>query len=217
MTYFSPKRVPILPNRWLGFTLIELLVALAIFAVIVVMAYGGLNTVLQVHSHLEQQGTQLAQLQIAFTWLERDIEQLIDRPIRDEYGDKQPAIQGTLHQLELTRAGWRNPAQQPRSTLQRVAYQLEDKILWRSYWQMLDRAQDSRPLKVDLLSNITELKLRYLESRLQWHEQWPPAAVLETPAAEINNQLQPTLKAIEVTFTVVRWGQLTRLFRVPEG
>lgn len=217
MAYFSPKRVPILPNRLLGFTLIELLVALAIFAVIVVMAYGGLNTVLQVHSHLEQQGTQLAQLQIAFTWLERDLEQIIDRPIRDEYGDKQPAIQGTLHQLELTRAGWRNPAQQPRSTLQRVAYQLEDKILWRSYWQMLDRAQDSRPLKVDLSSNITELKLRYLDSRLQWHEQWPPAAVLETPAAESNNQLQPTLKAIEVTVTVVRWGQLTRLFRVPEG
>lgn len=214
MAYFSYKRVPILLN--VGFTLIELLVALAIFAVIIVMAYGGLNTVLQVHSHLEQQGIQLAQLQIAFTWLERDLEQIIDRSIRDEYGDKQSAIQGTLHQLELTRTGWRNPAQQPRSTLQRVAYHLEDKILWRSYWQMLDRAQDSLPLKVELLSHVTELKLRYLDSRWQWHEQWPPSAVLETQPAEIKAQIQPTLKAIEVTFIVVRWGQLTRLFRVPD-
>ena len=217
MAYFSSKRVPILLNVLLGFTLIELLVALAIFALIITMAYGGLNTVLQVHSHLEQQGTQLAQLQIAFTWLERDIEQMIDRSIRDDYGDKQPAIRGTLQQLELTRVGWRNPAQQPRSTLQRVAYHLENKILWRSYWQMLDRAQDSRPLKVDLLSYITELKLRYLDSRWQWHEQWPPSVVLEAPSVEINNQIQPTLKAIEVTFTVVKWGQLTRLFRVPAG
>jgi general secretion pathway protein J len=216
MAYFSSKRVPILHNLLLGFTLIELLVALAIFAVIAVIAYGGLNTVLQVHSHLEQQGTQLAHLQIAFTWLERDLEQIVDRPIRDEYGEKQPAIQGDLQQLELTRAGWRNPAQQPRSTLQRVAYHLEDKSLWRSYWQMLDRAQDSRPLKVDLLSNITELKLRYLDNHLQWHEQWPPTKILKIPPTEVKNQIQPNLKAIEITVTVVGWGQLMRLFRVPE-
>ena len=215
MAYFSSKHGPILLNVLLGFTLIELLVALAIFAVMAVMAYGGLNTVIQVHSHLEQQEIQLAQLQIAFTWLERDIEQMIDRPIRDEYGDKQPAIQGTFHQLELTRAGWRNPAQQPRSTLQRVAYHLEDKSLWRSYWQMLDRAQDSRPLAIDLLSHVTELNLRYLDSHLQWHEQWPLSGILERPPTEIQNQIQPTLKAIEVTLTVVGWGQLTRLLRVP--
>ena len=214
MAYFISKRVPILLNRLLGFTLVELLVALAIFAVIAIMAYGGLSTVLQVHSHLEQQGTQLAQLQIAFTWLERDLEQIVSRSIRDEYGEKQPAIQGNLQQLELTRAGWRNPAQQPRSTLQRVAYHLEDNSLWRSYWQVLDRAQDSRPLQVDLLSNLTEFKLRYLDSHLQWHEQWPPSEILETPPTEIQNQIQPTLKAIEVTVTVVGWGQLTRLFRV---
>ena len=216
MAYFSSKRVPLLPNRLLGFTLVELLVALAIFAVIAVMAYGGLSTVLQVHSHLEQQGTQLAHLQIAFTWLERDLEQIVDRPIRDEYGEKQPAIQGNLQQLELTRTGWRNPAQQSRSTLQRVAYHLEDKNLWRSYWQILDRAQDSRPLQVDLLSNITELQLRYLDNNLQWHEQWPLVETLETPPTEVKNQIQPTLKAIEVTVNVRGWGQLIRLFRVPE-
>ena len=217
MAYFSPKRVPILLNRLLGFTLVELLVALAIFAVIAVMAYGGLSTVLQVHSHLEQQGTQLAHLQIAFTWLERDFEQIVNRPIRDEYGEKQPAIQGNLQQLELTRAGWRNPAQQARSTLQRVAYHLEDNSLWRSYWQMLDRAQDSRPLEVKLLSNVTEFKLRYLDSHLQWHEQWPSVEILATSPTESQNQIQPTLKAIEVTITVVGWGELMRLFRVPAG
>ena len=216
MAYFSSKRVPLLPNRLLGFTLVELLVALAIFAVIAVMAYGGLSTVLQVHSHLEQQGTQLAHLQIAFTWLERDLEQIVDRPIRDEYGEKQPAIQGNLQQLELTRTGWRNPAQQSRSTLQRVAYHLEDKNLWRSYWQILDRAQDSRPLQVDLLSNVTEFQLRYLDNNLQWHEQWPLLETLETSPTEVKNQIQPTLKAIEVTVNVRGWGQLIRLFRVPE-
>jgi general secretion pathway protein J len=216
MAYFSSKHVPLLSNRLLGFTLVELLVALAIFAVIAVMAYGGLSTVLQVHSHLEQQGTQLAHLQIAFTWLERDLEQIVDRPIRDEYGEKQPAIQGNLQQLELTRAGWRNPAQQPRSTLQRVTYHLEDKNLWRSYWQMLDRAQDSRPLQVDLLSNVTEFQLRYLDNNLQWHEQWPLLETLETSPTEVKNQIQPTLKAIEVTVNVRGWGQLIRLFRVPE-
>ncbi len=214
MTYFRQQRLPICPKTLQGFTLLELLVALAIFAVIGVMAYSGLNIILTARLQTEQHAAQLARLQMAFTWLGRDIEQHIGRPIRDLYGDKQPALQGTFSQMEFTRAGWRNPAQQPRSSLQRVAYHIEDKILWRSYWRVLDRAQDARPIQMKLINDIDDIKYRYLDESLRWHEEWPPD-LSNTAPDEHANRLLTALKAIEVTLTVAGWGRITRLFRVP--
>ena len=198
-----------------GFTLLELLVALTIFAIIAIMAYSGLDTILTARLQTDQHATQLAHLQIAFTWLGRDIEQHIKRPIRDQYGDTQLALQGSIFQMEFTRAGWHNPAQQQRSSLQRVAYHIEEQTLWRSYWWMLDRVQDARPIKMNLLSDVHEIQLRYLDNNLRWHETWPSLNFLNTTLNQ-NKKSQITLKAIEVTLVVKGWGHLTRLFRVPE-
>jgi len=183
-----------------GFTLLELLVALSIFALVAVMAYGGLDTILKIQSQTGQESTRLARLQMAFTWLRRDIEQIIDRPIRDEYGDKQPSLQGRQIQIEFTRAGWRNPAQQLRSSLQRVTYHIDNNILIRSYWWTLDRVQDARPIKMDLLNDVEELQLRYLDEKLQWHDEW--------------TNKKSILKAIEVELTILGWGRITRIFAV---
>jgi general secretion pathway protein J len=215
MTDFEQQRSLTLIKQKQGFTLLELLVALAIFAVIAVMAYSGLDTVLTARLQTDQHAAQLAQLQIAFTSLRRDIEQHIRRPIRDQYGDTQPSLQGTISQLEFTRAGWRNPALQKRSSLQRVAYLIEDKTLWRFYWWVLDRAQDARPIRMELLNEVNEIKLRYLDNNLRWHEQWPPLDLLNTIPDDNVNHPQQTLKAIEVTLTVEEWGRITRLFRAP--
>ncbi|MDM8559473.1 type II secretion system minor pseudopilin GspJ [Thiotrichales bacterium HSG14] len=210
MLYFKQKYFPLSKTKNLqGFTLLELLVALAIFAVIAVMAYSGLNTVLTVRLQTEQYATQLAHLQMAMTWFGRDIEQYIERPIREQYGDKQLSLQGTNSQIELTRAGWRNPAQQQRSSLQRVAYHLEDQTLLRLYWRVLDRAQDTQPNKMALLNDVNNLQLRYLDKNKRWHEQWPSSDLLTT-----KNAILPII-AIEVTLKVKEWGRITRLFRVP--
>jgi len=198
------------PNTQQAFTLLELLVVLVIFSVIAVMAYGGLNTVLTTHQQTDQHAKQLARLQLAFSWLRRDIEQHIKRPIRDQYGDFKPIMQGTISQLEFTRAGWRNPAQQKRSSLQRVTYHVAENTLWRSYWWMLDRAQDAQPFTAALLKNVTEIKFRYLDNNLHWQTQWPRTEQLNIP----NQENLPQLRAIEITLTVAQWGRLTRLFRV---
>jgi len=196
------------PNITKGFTLLELLVALTIFAVIATLAYSGLNTVLTTRLQIERHTNQLAQLQMTFARLGRDIEQYLPRPIRNEYGDLQPAFQGTVTTLELTCAGWRNPAQQPRSSLQRVAYQVVDNTLWRIYWPVLDRAQDTKPLRTSLLKDVSEIRLRFLDELQQWHEEWPPSL----PPTEVVNLL--SLKAVEVVLVVKEWGPLTRLFQV---
>jgi general secretion pathway protein J len=199
MTHSSPK--------WgSGFTLLELLVALSIFAVIAMLAYSGLLSVLQIGARVEQTTQQLTRLQLTFQRLNQDMSQLIYRPIRNEYGDSLPAIQGALQQIELTRAGWRNPSQQPRGHLQRVNYSLEKQTLWRTYWQVLDRTRDSQPQRSALLTDVTAFKLRFLDAQMEWHEAW----VSSDTAQPVENTL--ILKAIEVTLSITDWGELTWLF-----
>jgi len=189
-----------------GFTLLELLIALSIFALIAVMAYGGLLSVLQVDAHIATTTQQLTRLQLTFQRFQQDVTQLIYRPIRNEYGDSMPAIQATMQQIELTRAGWRNPLQQARSQLQRVNYSVEKQTLWRTYWQVLDRTRDSQPQRTALLSDVTAFKLRFLDDQALWHDEWSSA--VQSQFAEKSLQL----KAIEVTLSLDGWGEMIWLF-----
>lgn len=195
-----------------GFTLLELLVALAVFAVLSVMAYGGLRSVLNGKEHVEQQAARLSQLQTAFTIMERDVEQALGRSIRDSYGDVQPALTGGQFGavvLELTRTGWRNPAGQRRSGLQRVAYRVDEEQLSRLFWLVVDQAQDSAPVERVLLTGVKSVELRYLDNSLQWQEQWPQDAQAEEKSA--------LPRAVEMTIELEGFGRVRRLFRVPPG
>ena len=104
-----------------GFTLLELLVALAIFGLLAAMSYSGLHAVLQQQLYTEQAAERLGALQKLYLIMQRDIEQIVARTVRDEFGDAQlPVVGGDA--LQFTRGGWRNPAGRQRSTLQRVGY-----------------------------------------------------------------------------------------------
>ena len=80
------RRLQGMAVRQRGFTLLELLVALAIFALVSVMAYGGLASVLDQQFATDEIAGQLARLQKTYLLLQRDFEQLVPRPVRDEYG-----------------------------------------------------------------------------------------------------------------------------------
>lgn len=201
----------LLAKKQQGFTLLELLVALGIFALLAAMAYGGLNSVMTARQITTQHAERLSELQMAFLWLGRDIEQAVDRSIRDEYALVQPAMLGVetgRYQLELTRTGWRNPAGRTRSNLQRVAYGLRDGNLLRVYWNVLDRAQDSEPLESVLLEGVEKLELRFLNNRNKWQDSWPSSQLGGTVSAT-------PPKAVEVTLETKNEGRITRLFRVP--
>jgi general secretion pathway protein J len=193
-----------------GFTLLELLVALAIFSLIAVMAYGGLETVLKQQALTEENAESLAALQKTYLVMQRDIEQAVPRAIRDEFGDRQAPLLGTTL-FQLTRGGWNNPANQPRSTLQRVGYSLEDRQLIRYAWMVLDRAQDSAPTRQPLAADIESMQVRYLDDTGEWQEQWPPLQAGSNPLAN------PTdfPRAVEMTLEHARFGTLTWLFQLP--
>lgn len=196
-----------------GFTLFEMLVALTVFAVVSAMVYGGQVAVLKAKEGTERQALFLKQLQGAMMMLERDLGQQVLRPVRDEFGDSQlPLITADFgeYQIILTRAGWQNPLNLPRSTLQRVAYGIEDEKLVRYSWRTLDRAQGSEPDKLALLAPVHALKLRYLNRKREWSESWPP----------IDNENNPDLMmplAIEFTLEIDGWGNFRRVIPTSGG
>lgn len=197
-----------------GFTLVELLVALLIFGILAMLAYGGLDTVIQSRDHTSAELKRLRQVQITFSQMQRDIEQLAARDGRDALGGKLLRLSAgqttdTDLLMQYTRTGWRNPAEQPRGYLQRIAWRLEDDKLYRMSWPYVDRAFDDQATSTLLIDHVSDVKIRFLDGEKQWHDLWP------LPDALANGKplLQPV--AIEVTVVMDDWGEVVRLFKVP--
>lgn len=194
-----------------GFTLLELLVALAIFGLLATMSYSGLQTVMTQQSLTAVAADRLSELQKLYLVMQRDIEQVVLRPIRDEYGDVQPAFLGG-ETLQLTRAGWRNPTGRQRSALQRVAYAYEEQELVRYTWSVLDRAQDTEPLVQPLSEAVEALQIRYLGADDEWKEQWPDAQAVADPAIDPAD----LPRVVEVTIEHEMYGPVVWLFQLPQ-
>lgn len=201
--------------RTRGFTLLELIVVIAIFGVMSAMAYGGLSSVLKTRVHVEQSLERTGEYQKAFMRLRNDFQNAHSRPVRDPYGTVQPAFIGDSYaRVTLSRGGWRNPLSQPRASIERVSYYLDKdkKGLIRSSYRVLDQAQDSKPVEVTLLENVTDLSWRYLDSANAWQTTWPPASATSTTSTSTQQPAPP--QAVEMTLHTDDMGELRFLFRL---
>jgi len=195
-----------------GFTLLELLVAVAVFAILSAMAYGGLRNVIDNSRQTEFAMERLQQVQMAMLKISRDFTQLSQRNIRDEYGNTSNYIvtgQGDDVFIEFSRGGRRNPAALLRSHLQRVAYKLEENRLSRLHWPHLDRTQEMEPYESVLLDEVEDAGIRFLDNTNEWHNEWSPLiATGQTTGTAL------VLSAIEFRLELKDWGELVRLYRV---
>jgi general secretion pathway protein J len=207
-----------------GFTLIEVLIALAITALVSAAAYAGISAVLEGVEGTRAAAQRTEAINRAFMLLSRDIRQFAERPVRDEFGDLQPALSGgrlAQFPLTLTRTGWHNNSGAPRSHLQRVSYYLEDGALWRLHYRVLDRTVDSEPLTVRLLDDVDDLELRFLPrldalepgrgsaiDTVDWAPNWVREVGVDTP-------LPAPPAAVEVRLRLADVGLLTRLYVLP--
>lgn len=208
-----------------GFTLIEVLISLAITAFVAAAAYGGISAVLTGAEQLRATSERTVELNRALMLLSRDLRQFVDRPVRDEYGDEQPGMSGgplAYFPLSLTRTGWHNTQELPRSDLQRVEYYLEDEALWRAYYPVVDRVSNTERLTVRLLDGVDSFELRFLRPNdpLQasaegvvdtsaWDRNW----VVDRSAGGIS--LEPPL-ALELRLEVSGLGVLRRMYVLPQ-
>ena len=191
-----------------GFTLVEVLVAVFIFAVLMAAAYGSVNALLRTRDGLSAQNGRLRELQFAMGVIERDLRSTIARPVREDYGEREPALVGSRDALAFTRAGYANPLGQERARLERVGYAWRDATLTRSTFTVLDRTPATAPLTRDLLADVRRIGFRYFDGQ-QWREQWPPAAVAPRP-------LRALPRAVEFSIETEDFGTMLRLVDLPE-
>jgi general secretion pathway protein J len=182
---------------------------MAIFAVISVITFQGLQSMIKSREIMGAEADRLASLQGAMALMSRDFKQMLPRSIRDEFGEMQPALICTANDktaVEFSRGGWRNPAGLPRSNMQRVAYRFKDANLIRDTWPVLDRALTTEPVSRKLVAGVINFRLRFQDNNDNWQTAWPPPA--ETSTGE-QSQLP---RALEMTLELEDWGTLTRLF-----
>lgn len=169
-----------------GFTLIELMVALAIFALIsvagVMLLRSGSDTQIAVKKRLEE----MSLSHRLSNSLEGDLAQAMVRPVRDQSGQPVPAftqgeenVPGEI--FGFVRAGWSNFDGAPRSGLQRVAYILEDGVLKRLSWPMLDGAAPSDA--AILLEDVVSAQAEYRDDKGEWRSDWSATDAEALPRA----------------------------------
>lgn len=195
-----------------GFTLVEVLIAISVTALIGLAVWQILNSTIRTQQVLSRQQGILESLQRTFLNMDRDFQQLVTRPVRNEFGDSEYTLsnRNTLYKIEFTRSGWRNPLGDKRSELQRVAYELQDRELRRTYWQVLDRAQDSEPRSVVLNDQISEFKLSFLTDKNQWVTEWPTDEVID--GAEGVAKYSQLPKAVKIEIVHELYGKMYRIF-----
>ncbi len=189
--------------RQSGVTLLELLVVIAVFSIMSVAAYSSLQSSLKAEENFDASMEDLEAVQMCLTLFQRDIMQLSPRPIRDAFGDNEPAIV-LLNGQELffTRGGNLSSLRLDQSELVRVGWSLRDEQLIRSHWRRLDSTQGDRPLSAPLLGNVTRLQIRVLDQNNAWHSDWPLGA-------------SGRIRALEITLDVADWGEIRRLLPLP--
>jgi len=193
-----------------GFTLIEVIIAMSIFAILAILSYSGLHSVIMSKTSTEVSLERLQELQMTILTLNSDLQQISNRDAHDALGGSlnKLSTQSSEYLIEFTRGGWRNPANLARSSLQRVAYQLKDDALIRIYWPHVDRADEEQRVERTLIHNIESLEILFLNEKQEWKEDWPSATALAStdPAA--------LPAAIDVRLKMNDWGEIKRLIRV---
>ena len=196
-----------------GFTLLEVLIAIFITAAIGLGSWQVLNQAIRTNELTQARLAELGELQKMMFFLSRDIQQIVPRGIRDSFGDYQPALSTNEEAFlfEFTRVGWRNPLNDQRSELQRVAYELNaDGELDRHTWAVLDREQDSAPKARTLMKGLSEVNATFLDENGEWQEEWPP--VSPNASSDPMSKFNALPLAINVVINSDRFGEMNRVY-----
>lgn len=213
----------VIQRNFRGFTLLEILIALTILAITGTITVIGLQSAIRSQSRITQRSERLAEVQSAILILERDIVQMVKRPILTASGSKAPAfligVQENSVVFEFSRMGFVNPFELfNRSTLKRVMYVWDNdsRMLMRIGWQGLDRAINTGRDTQILLKGVTTMSVN-LYSLDKVTNKLDPNPILQfmTPKDSLEDVFTHLPKAIEVKLNLEGVGLVVRMIPIP--
>ena len=190
-----------------GFTLIELVVALFIFALIAAAGVSLLGFSVGAQASTGERLDEVAAIRRVGALLTADLAQAAPRVSRDVEGRQQVAFEGGTGApeevvLAFVRRGWANDDGAARASLQKVEYRLEDDVLVRRTWPMVDGAEAGAPSPV--LKGVKSLVMRY-RTGAEWRERWDSKRPGAMP------------RAIEAVIDIDGLGRVRQLFLTGTG
>ena len=189
-----------------GFTLLELIVAVAVFALVAVMAQAGLRQVIADADALRAASERQREVQLLLLRLERELGQLLARPVRSAYGEERAALLGRSDALEYSTLAFVDGA---RLAPQRPALSLRGRELLLIRQTRLD-AGPGTPRIVQVLSNEVEaFAVSFLAIDGDSHPRWPP------PRQGGDAASLP--RAILLRLRLADLGEIERLIELPEN
>lgn len=194
-----------------GFTLLEIMVAIAIFAVLAVAAYAGMNSIVRAQSAVRESSAALDALSRALARFEKDLTQAYNRSARGAYETLEPALVGDSNSLTVTTMAIIASATGPSASPVRVRHTLAAGRWLRTQTAALDLAPNTPESTRLILDDFSGVRLRYLDAQLIEHDRWPPAN-----AALASTSPDTLPRAIELRFTSKRFGEIRRLLALSE-
>ncbi|MCX7274203.1 MAG: prepilin-type N-terminal cleavage/methylation domain-containing protein [Burkholderiales bacterium] len=172
-----------------GFTLLEVLIALSLMAVLAVLGWRGLDSVLVTRERLTRSSADLAALSVCFTQLEEDLRRawpvrLLGLPV-PAVGFSVPQADEPAAPLQLLREP---PAGGVPGTVQRVSYRLRAGTLARGFAPWAAPAPDGTASQQGLIwqplvTDVASLRMRGFVAGTGWVDGAALAAQPMTPSA----------------------------------
>lgn len=194
-------------TRRAGFTLVEVLVSLMIFAMIAAAGAAVLGVTIDNRFAVKAASDRVGDLQRMRGLLRADLGQATARRSRGPTGrpTPQPMIGATAPGdplLVLTRAGWSNPGEDARPSLQRVEYRLVETRLERRVSSHLDGARPGPPQV--LYRGVSDVTVDFVRDG-------------QPAPAYISSIDRPLPDAVRIGMTVQGYGRIDQLFLVGSG
>lgn len=213
-----------------GFTLIEVLIAISIFAIVSVIATQALQNSVITKNILMKKVNRLNQVKMSYQIMERDLINLINRPITDADGKKQPALlvpinhmskiglqvssanEFGIERLEFTRSGHTQWLLNEDSSLQRIAYYLNGDQLVRHSWRVLDQAPSSKADVRVLLDKIKKIEIKFYDQKGNLLQEWDMDSCIPTQKEPCENKKISLPAGIVVVISLEDLGDLAWVF-----
>jgi general secretion pathway protein J len=158
-----------------GFTLIAVVVSMFLLAVLSVMAWQGMELVLNANTRSETDLAAEMRLQRTWQLMGNDMIHLRARPYADGLGGIEPAYQTGVTEviLRFTRGGEASTATNP-AGLSRIQYVLEGDALYRISRPAQVSPRDVEASRRLLLEGVSELQFEQLDRENYYVPFWPP-------------------------------------------
>jgi len=191
------------PQR--GFTLLELVIAVAVFALVAAIAQAGLSAVVRAAEANRAASAQNREIELLVLRLDREMAQILARPVRGAYGDTRAAVQGGADRVEYTSLGFFEGAHVA-PVRRGIELRQKQLVLWEQ--ARLDAGPGTQRRETLLADRVQRFRVSYLQGTESF-DRWPPRRSNRGPA------LLPV--AVEIELELEGFGAIQRVIELPEN